>query len=133
MNRFLLDTNILVELLRGNSNVVAALSRVGIAKCLMSDISIFELFYGAECSTRREEGMKEVRSLVQNFDILPSAESFPLAAAEKARMRQEGALIPDLDILIACTAANNDCILVTNDARHMSRIRGLIIQDWARD
>ena len=132
MKRFLHDTNILIELLRGNAVTIAALSRVGIVNCVISDISFFELLYGAECSSRREEGIRDVKALVQNFDILSSAETFSLAAAEKARMRQDGALIPDLDILIACTAAGNDCILVTNDTRHMSRIHNLQLQDWTR-
>ena len=130
MKRFLLDTNILIELLRGNKITIEAISRVGIDNCVMSDTSLFELLYGAECSTRREKSLQEVKTLAQNFDILSSSESFPLAAAEKARMRHEGTLIPDLDILIACTAAGNDCILVTNDSRHMSRIRNVEIQDW---
>lgn len=132
MKRFLLDTNILIELLRGNKTTIEALSRVGIANCVMSDISLFELLYGAECSTRREASIQEVKAFAQNFDILSSSESFPLAAAEKARMRNEGTLIPDLDILIACTAAGNDCILVTNDTRHMSRIRDLQLQNWTQ-
>lgn len=132
MKRFLLDTNILIELLRGNKTTIEALSRAGIANCVMSDISLFELLYGAECSTRREASLQEVKAFAQNFDILSSSESFPLAAAEKARMRNEGTLIPDLDILIACTAAGNDCILVTNDTRHMSRIRNLQLQNWTQ-
>lgn len=132
MKRFLLDTNILIELLRGNKTTIEALSRVGIANCVMSDISLFELLYGAECSTRRAASLQEVKAFAQNFDILSSSESFPLAAAEKARMRNEGTLIPDLDILIACTAAGNDCILVTNDTRHMSRIRNLQLQNWTQ-
>lgn len=134
MMQYLLDTNILVEILRGNNKRVAsAVAQVGVDNCLMSDMSYFELLVGAECSAYIAENLASVQTLTEKIHIVPSFPSFPMAASEKARLRREGALIPDLDILIACTAANNGCILVTNDARHMSRIRGLTIQDWARD
>lgn len=131
MTRFLLDTNILVEILRGkDERALSFVAQTGIRNCLMSDISYFELLVGAECSQYRKENLDAVHFLAERIDILPSSPGFPLAASEKARLRKEGTPIPDFDILIACTAICNDCTLVTADTRHMSRIRNLMLHNW---
>lgn len=48
----------------------------------------------------------------------------------KAKLRTEGKMLDDFDILIAATAIVNDCVLVTNNIKHFERIDGLTIENW---
>ena len=70
MTRFLLDTNILVEILRGkDERALSFVAQTGIRNCLMSDISYFELLVGAECSQYRKENLDAVHFLAERIDI----------------------------------------------------------------
>ena len=47
---YLLDTNIIVFLLRGQMGIRDSIERIGIDQCHISEITYAELLYGAECS-----------------------------------------------------------------------------------
>ncbi|RCX18913.1 hypothetical protein DFR58_104184 [Anaerobacterium chartisolvens] len=48
----------------------------------------------------------------------------------KAKLKIEGKILDDFDILIACTAIKNGCVIVTNNTKHFERIEGLRIENW---
>jgi len=48
----------------------------------------------------------------------------------KARLKSEGKILDDFDVLIAATAIVNNCMLVTNNTKHFKRINGLTIENW---
>lgn len=50
MERYLLDTNICVFIMRGKHNLDKKLLDIGIENCCISEITVAELLYGAECS-----------------------------------------------------------------------------------
>jgi len=50
MEKFLLDTNICVFFLKGKFNLNEQLKKVGLQNCCISEITLAELKYGAECS-----------------------------------------------------------------------------------
>ena len=50
----------------------------------------------------------------------------------KARLRREGNLVPDLDLMIGVTALHHNMTLVTNNTKHMSRIEGLKLENWTQ-
>jgi predicted nucleic acid-binding protein len=47
---------------------------------------------------------------------------------ERGRLRRQGQLIGDLDLLIAATCVHYELTLLTNNRRHFDRIEGLPIQ-----
>jgi tRNA(fMet)-specific endonuclease VapC len=47
-----------------------------------------------------------------------------------ASLRKKGNPLDDIDILIAGIAIENKNILVTGNATHFGRIKGLNIEDW---
>lgn len=63
------------------------------------------------------------------FDEL-AAEKF---ARTKARLKIEGNLIEDMDLIKASIALANSCILVTNNVKHFKRIDGLKIENWSEE
>lgn len=89
-----------------------------------------ELIYGAECSMHREENLREVEAFVASMTILPLSTSIHEFCRQKAELRKQGLLIEDFDMFIGCTAVANDCIMVTENVKHMSRIEGITLENW---
>lgn len=54
------------------------------------------------------------------------------AAALYGDLHRQGALLPDADLLIAATALEAQCTLVTNNLAHFQRIPNLVIETWKR-
>lgn len=48
--KYILDSNICIHLLRNRTEVVQAVERVGWESCCISELTVVELYYGAECS-----------------------------------------------------------------------------------
>lgn len=64
-------------------------------------------------------------------EVLPVDERIISRAAEiYADLYNRGQLIGDADILIAATALENGLVAATNNQRHLSRLSGLVLENW---
>lgn len=52
---------------------------------------------------------------------------------EKARLRKLGNLVPDFDLLIGTSAVYQQMIMVTKNVKHISRIDGIQVENWASE
>jgi len=50
----------------------------------------------------------------------------------KAALERTGQRIEDLDAAIAAHALGHEATLVTADLAHITRVRGLVVEDWSR-
>ena len=128
--KYLLDTDICIFFLQGKHKIKDKIKNVGIENCYISEITIAELKYGAENSTNREKHAIEVEKMEELFTVLPIYSSLDEFAKEKSRLRKEGVLIPDFDLLIGVTSTTNDLIMVTNNVKHLQRINIIRIENW---
>ena len=71
-----------------------------------------------------------VDRLLDTFETVPVGNSLPLYASIKADLVCSGTPIEDFDLLIGCTALANSFVLVSGNLAHMSRIKGLSLEDW---
>ena len=71
-----------------------------------------------------------VDRLLDTFEAVPVGNSLPLYASIKADLVCSGTPIEDFDLLIGCTALANSFVLVSGNIAHMSRIKGLSLEDW---
>ncbi|MDR0891651.1 MAG: type II toxin-antitoxin system VapC family toxin [Mediterranea sp.] len=127
---YLLDTNICVFLFRGKYDINKKIKEVGWKNCCISEVTIAELKYGVEYSPNREAKEKMLNDFMQEITIVPFSDAIDKYTEEKARLRKAGLLIDDFDLLIACTAVVNECILVTDNVKHMARVSGVQIENW---
>ncbi|RZK38091.1 MAG: type II toxin-antitoxin system VapC family toxin [Hymenobacter sp.] len=128
--RYLLDTNVFVNLLRNNStNVTTRLTQVGIAVCALSEITEAELRVGAEISQRPAYQHALIDQLIATMPVLPITSAIRLYASERARLQASGRKLQDFDLLIGVTAVANGLTVVTNNAKHFDRLP-LQIEDW---
>ncbi|MDR3343850.1 MAG: PIN domain-containing protein [Treponema sp.] len=96
-----MDTNVCVFYLRKKYDVDKKIKEAGgFDNCVISEITVAELKYGAEASNKIEENMRFVDDFVQDITILPIFNSLTLYAREKARLRKAGNLIDDFDLLL---------------------------------
>ena len=65
-----------------------------------------------------------------NWKVVPLYSAIDIFAQEKVRLRKEGNLIPDFDLIIGCSAVANNTIIVTNNVKHLERIKGIKIENW---
>jgi len=129
MVKYILDTNICIYLFKGKYNLNEQLKKVGFSNCCISEITLAELKYGAECSDRVNENMKVVDDFANEITIIPIYNSLNTYAKEKARLRKAGKLIDDFDILIGVSAIANDLVLITDNDKHLSRISKVKIEN----
>ena len=106
------------------------LQKVGWDNCCISEMTVAELLYGAECSSKIEENKKEVLSFCADIEIIPIGLALSEYAHQKAILRKTGSLIDDLDLFIGSTAVAIDCIMVTENVKHLNRIENIQIENW---
>jgi len=132
MEKYLLDTNICIFFLKGKYFLNEKLKKIGLENCCISEVTLAELKYGAECSERIAENMNMIDDFAKEVTIVPIFNSLGVYAKEKAKLRKTGKLIDDFDILIGSTAVANNLILVTENEKHLVRISKVKIENWIK-
>ena len=130
MKKYLLDTNICIHFLGHEHNIKEKIENVGLDNCLVSEITIAELKFGAENSKNKEKNKKTIDDFIKKFSIIPVYNSLNIYAKEKARLRKKGQPLDDFDLLIGSTAISNDFILVTRNVSDFDRMDGIEIENW---
>lgn len=131
--RYLLDTNILSDLIRNpRGSVWLRLDDVPNDRVVTSIIVAGELRYGA--SKRRSVSLEEkVEQMLRAFAVLPFDRPADAIYGDlRARLERAGRPIGNNDVLIAAQALASDCTLVTDNVREFARIDGLAIENWLR-
>ena len=128
---YLLDTNILSDLIRNPFGPVAQRIEVVGAKAVCTSIIVAaELRYG--CA---KKGSPRLQARVE--DILATIPVLPLEVPadadygrQRAQLEASGQPIGGNDLLIAAHALALGLTLVTHNTREFSRIVGLQVEDW---
>lgn len=135
MEKYLLDTNICIFLLRGKYNVDKKMDEVGLENCYISEITVAELKYGAELGNRQGvvRRMQSLDEFIASVHVLPISETLDLFAKEKARLRLAGTPADDnFDLLIGCTAIVYDLVMVTENLQDFKNFSGIRLENWIK-
>ncbi len=128
----LLDTDICIEILRGNNLVIENRLRCDerIAICFMT---VGELFYGAERSKFKYKNLNLVDEFLLSIDIINTdIEILKKFGELKSTLYKKNIMLPDADILIASTSLTKCSKLVTGNIKHFDRFDNLLIDNWVR-
>ena len=132
--KYLLDTDILIFWLKGNQTIEAKAAQLGLEQLSYSIISLAELYFGAYHSQYLEKNLLAVEIVRQKLQLLNfNEESAKLFGKIKAKLKQQGNIILDADIMIASIALSNELILVTNNSNHFQRIPYLKLENWLKN
>lgn len=128
----LLGTNICIYLIRQRSP--AALRRFEefeVGEVGLSVVTVSELRYGVEKSTRPEQNGRALEQFLMPLEILDFDEEAARSYGRiRATLEKEGMPIGPLDTLIAAHALSCGACLVTNNTREFDRVEGLRMEDW---
>lgn len=127
--KYLLDTNVLISMFKNKGMVRSHIKEVGFSNCVVSEISIAELFYGA-AKGGRLENFKDIDNVLKKFEVLPIFPYLEQYGNIKALLESKGQRIDDFDILIGVTALQNNYTMVTANIKHLERIPNLNIENW---
>lgn len=98
----------------------------------ISSVTLHELWYGVQRSTRLEANSKRLETLITELALFHfEAEAAKRAAEARATLSKNGQPIGPFDVLIAGHALALDAVLVTNNMREFERIEDLKLEDWA--
>jgi tRNA(fMet)-specific endonuclease VapC len=127
---YLLDTDTLVALLRGNTAVTRRVAEEE-GRLATSTISLAELYYGAYRSSRSRQNVGAIDEVRKRLPALAFAEDAAVVfGLQKALLAERGELIEDADLMVAAVAVVAGRVLVTGNAKHYRRVQGLQLQDW---
>ena len=132
MQRFMLDTNILIYTIKNRPEEVRRQFEAHEGEMCVSSVTAMELLYGAHKSQSVRRNLDVVEGLLARIDVL----DFDLAAAEhagqiRAELATSGRPIGPFDVLIAGHARSRGLSLVTNSIAEFERVGGLRLVNWA--
>lgn len=131
---YVLDTNTISFLMRGNSVVVRHLVRRARGDVLLPQAAICEIEYGLARLPRSGRQRRLRATFDQVLAELGRAEwtdRVSLAFGElKANLERRGSRLEDFDLAVAAHAVALRATLVTDDISDMERIHGLKLENW---
>ncbi len=130
MASFLLDTDTVSYVLRGQGPAATKLTSHQPSEVCISTLTLSELRFGAE--RRRSRRLhKLIDVFIASVDVAPfDAASAAAYGRVQAALESKGTPIGTLDTLIASHALALNLTLVSNNLRHFSKVRGLKIVNW---
>ena len=88
--QYLLDTNICIFFLRGKLKLDEIIREKGISNCFISELTVFELKFGAENSANPKQSHKAVDRFVGGLSIIPIIGSVDKYAEIKVKLIVRG-------------------------------------------
>lgn len=131
MAKYLIDTDIASYAIKGFEKVAENIVAHGKDELYISAITYAELMFGAvRKKSARLKGLVAAfakRLRMVDFDEVCSE----LYAEIRADLEKSGTSLDHMDMLIAASAMSTGAILITHNAKHFGRIKGLKVEDWS--
>jgi len=128
----ILDTSVLVDLLRGDETVqkrIRACEEIG-EPLKTTVITVYELYFGAYRSSHVEKNLALVRSLLDSLEVLVfDREAGKIAARIMTDLMKCGKPLDVRNVFIAAIAIRADDTLATRD-KDFTRVKRLKIELW---
>ena len=123
-----MDTDWVIDYLHKADRTVRRLEVLFTNGVGLSIVSLAELYEGLARSRNPDADTEALRLFLEAVDVVPLDDAAcRVFGEERARLREEGNLIGDMDILIGATAISSNVTLLTNNRRHFERMQGLNI------
>ena len=131
MLKYLLDTNIVIYVLKRRPKEVLDIFNANASRMAISSITLSELMYGAEKSLNTDKNLEAVEEFVSHLEVLPyDAKASQHYGQIKAALEKKVQIIGENDIHIAAHAISHGLILVSNNVREFKRVPNLALENW---
>ena len=131
MLRYLLDTNIVIYVLKRRPVEVLATFNANASRMAISSITLAELMHGAEKSQRVSENLAAIEDFCSRLQVLSyGAKAAQHYGAIRAALEKRGQPIGVNDLHIAGHARSEGLVLVTNNVAEFVRVPALEVENW---
>lgn len=131
MLRYLLDTNIVIYVIKRRPLSALALFNENAGHMAVSSITLAALMHGAENSNAPTRSLAAVEDFCSRLEVLPYG---PKAAMHygsiRAKLESRGQTIGVNDLHIAAHARSEGLTLVSNNLREFERVEALQLANW---
>ena len=131
MLRYLLDTNIVLYVIKRKPLEVLEVFNRHAGNMAISSITLAELIHGAEKSSKIAENLRVVEDFTSRLEVLHYT---PKAAQHygsiRAALEKIGQPIGVNDLHIAAHARSEGLVLVTNNMSEFNRVPALQVENW---
>ena len=133
MLRYLLDTHIVIYVLKRRPVELLSTFNANASRMAISSITLAELMHGAEKSSRVSENLAAVEDFCSRLQVLPYG---PKAAqhygAIRSALEKLGQPIGVNDMHIAAHARSEGLVLVTNNMGEFARVPAMEAENWVQ-
>jgi tRNA(fMet)-specific endonuclease VapC len=131
MLKYLLDSNIVIHVLKRRPIEVLKIFNANASRMAISSITLSELMYGAEISLNADKNLEAIEEFISHLEVLPyDAKASQHYGQIKAALEKKGGAIGENDIHIAAHTISQGLILVTNNSREFKRVANLALENW---
>ena len=129
---YMLDTDTCAFILRRSSQALMdRIQTVLLEQQVMSMVTLAELLYGVQLSSRKKENQVAVDVLTRHLSVIDWTRHAAEHYAEiRADLKKKGQLIGSNDLMIAAHARSLGAIVVTNNVKDFRRVKGLKYENW---
>jgi len=122
LEKIVLDTNILIEILKGNKTIIKKLELLS-TDFVISSITVMELYYGA----LNKAELFQLKKFISLFKVIEINENISSISTELIFQYAKSHNLAIPDSLIASTAISIDSELLTLNLKDFKYIDGLIL------
>lgn len=134
MIQFLLDTNIVIYVIKRRPIEVLEMFNQHSSRMAISSITLAELIHGAEKSSKPAHNQEVVEDFCSRLEVLPyTAKAAYHYGSIRATLEKTGQTIGVNDLHIAAHARSEGLVLVTNNLREFERVPALQLENWVEN
>lgn len=133
MKRYMLDTDMCSYIIKEHpQRVRQRFGALAMEQLCISVVTYAELIYGVERSSSRRVNRAIIEDFVRHLDVIDwdtgAADQY---GAIRTQLEAAGTPIGAMDMMIAAHAKSIKAVLVTNNQKRFTRVKGLKIDNWA--
>lgn len=131
MLKYLLDTNIVIYVVKRRPLEVLAQFNANAGRMAISAITLSELYHGAEKSAKVSQNLEVIEEFASLLAVLPyTAKTSQHYGAIRSDLEKAGQTIGVNDLHIAAHARSEGLVVVTNNLSEFARVPGLMVENW---
>ena len=129
---YMLDTDTCALILRRSSQALLdRIQTLPLERQVMSVVTLAELLYGVQLSSRRKDNRAAVDALARHLAVVDWTRDAAEHYAEiRADLQKKGQIIGSNGLMIAAQARCLGAIVVTNNVKDFRRVKGLRHENW---
>ena len=129
--KYALDANIVTYYLKGNEKIMNKVDKEAENDNIIIPSFVYFEVKKWLLTINSKNKLQAFEKLFNEYGVDPiSRETMDAALSIYVKLRRQGIVIDDGDLLIAAYCIQNNCILITNNIKHFEHIENLRIENW---